>query len=128
MYLNSPTVLEATSSFPIRGLALSIPFGRQVPYMFTVTGEQYPRSILRALRDALYGGAALSTKDLRSKEVRVIDPELLSEEPDLYKEFQNNALNAQLMYETDRLKFKKGDDALYVVDKGTNLPLVLYVM
>lgn len=127
MYLNSPTVLEATSSFPIQGLSLSTPFGRQVPYMFTVTGERYPRSILRALRDALYGGAALS-KETRSKEVHVIDPELLSEEPDLYKEFQNNALNAQLMYETDRLKFKKGDDALYVVDKGTNLPLVLYIM
>ncbi|QIO03505.1 hypothetical protein HYQ38_gp098 [Salmonella phage maane] len=120
MYLNTPAVLEATISFPIQGLAKSRAFLKQVPFAFNVHGERYPRSILRALRDALRNGAALTKEELRSKEVHLIDPELLSEEPELYQDFQNDARKAQLM-------FKKGDDALYVVDKGTNLPLVLFI-
>ncbi len=123
MYLNTPAVLEATISFPIQGLAKSRAFLKQVPFAFNVHGERYPRSILRALRN----GAALTKEELRSKEVHLIDPELLSEEPELYQDFQNDARKAQLMYENDQLMFKKGDDALYVVDKGTNLPLVLFI-
>ncbi len=127
MYLNTPAVLEATTSFPIQGLAKSRAFLKQVPFAFNIHGKRYPLSILQALRDAMRNGAALTKEELRSKEVHLIDPELLSEEPDLYQYFHKDARNAQLMYENSQLMFKKGDDALYVVDKGTNLPLVLFI-
>ncbi|ELD8523297.1 hypothetical protein RLO43_002010 [Escherichia coli] len=127
MDLNSHIMLDATTAFPIQGLALSLPFKQYVPYMFTVIGKEYPRSIIRALRDALHGGAVLPKETMRSKNVMVIDPECLSEDQKLYKEFQYNARHAELLYQSECLTFRKDNQLLYVIDRGTNLPLALYI-
>lgn len=125
MDMNSPLVKEASTSFSMFNLWMSKGFNSFIPFMLKETGRQYPRSIANILRDAFYKGVRGRIKGWGDMTLTVIDPEIMSEDPALYKEAQTMAQAAQLLYSTDDYTFRSDDKFLYAINRGTNLPLML---
>lgn len=125
--ISSPLVVEATSSFPTTGLVHSKGFLKIMPFFLSEPERPVPRSIFSVLRDAFYSGRNGKIKELHNKRISVIDPEYLSEDPALYQKAQLMAKTAEHMYDIPEYTFKTDGDFLYVINRGTNLPLMIYV-
>lgn len=126
--ISSPLVVEATTTLPVAGLYKSKLRADFFPYFLEMPGRTYGFSILSVIRDAFFnktpGGLR---KGLLDKNIRVVDPEYLSEDPALYQKAQLMAKTAEHMYDIPEYTFKTDGDFLYVINRGTNLPLMIYV-
>lgn len=124
---NSSEFAVATTSYPIRGIAKDYKFMQlgAVPYMFELDSGH--KSITTALREA-FGGAAVKIKDFfDGKSLNVVDPEYLSEDKVLYNSVIKSARESELLFTSKEHEVRKGENCLYVFDKGTRMPVIVYL-